>query len=273
VTLHWHIGQEPNIIGYRVLRSNDPSHEFIQLTNLIHQDTVFVDTISLKTLTRHVYYRIAAVNRRYQHSALSPILSLKRPDIIPPAEAVFTDIFVTDTSVYLKWATSPSDDVAKQKLLRRIQGVKEWSVLDSLNPRVSSYVDKRVQKTVIYEYSIIDVDSSGLSSKPAAPVMARPYDTGKRKPVDSFTAEYNKQNNSVVLKWKYTPSQDKEKYWYLLYKTGSDGVFNELKALKPQESSYIDTQIRQGSFQYGIVVMTSNGGESKMVTAAVIIMR
>ena len=271
VTLHWNLGPEPNIIGYRVLYANDPSHEFVQLTGQIYRDTVFVDTISLETLTRHIYYRIAAVNRRYQHSELSPILALKRPDIIPPAEPVFTDIFVTDTSVYLKWATSPSLDVAVQKLLRRIQGVKEWSVLDSLSPKVSSYTDKKVEKRTPYEYSIIDIDSSGLSSKLAMPVMGRPYDTGKRKPVDNFTAEYNQQNNAVILKWSYTPSQKDEKYWYLIYKAGSDGVFQELKAFKPQESSYTDNQIRQGTLLYGIVVMTSNGGESKMITTGLTI--
>jgi uncharacterized protein len=273
VTLSWNLGREPNIIGYRVLRANDPTHEFIQLTGQIHHDTVFVDTISINTLTRHVYYRIAAVNRRHQHSELSPILSLNRPDIIPPAEAVFDDIFVTDTSVYLHWANSPSEDIAKQILVRKIQGDKKWGIIDSLKPKVSSYIDKKVRKTIIYEYSIITLDSSGLSSKPAMSVQARPYDTGKRKPVEHFTAEYIKLNNTVALKWQYTPLQTSEKYWYLIYKAGSDGVFKELKAVKSQESSHIDTQITDGSFQYGIVVMTSNGGESKMTTAALSVVR
>lgn len=272
VNLSWNLGYESNIIGYRVLRANDPTHEFSQLTGQIHPDTVYTDSISINTLTRYVYYRIAAVNRRHQHSELSPVLSLRRPDIIPPAEAVFSDLFVTDTSVWLQWHPSPSEDLAKQLLLRRKQEEEKWGVIDSFAPALSSYTDKNVQKNIVYEYTIISVDSSGLSSKPAFGVIARPYDTGKRKPVENFTAEYVQNDNAVTLKWKYTPEID-EKWWYVIYKATGDDNYKEHKAVDSAASSFTDTQVTKATYLYGIVVMTSFGGESKMVTTTITIDR
>ncbi|HDP76232.1 MAG TPA: hypothetical protein ENN49_10305 [Bacteroidales bacterium] len=57
-----------NIIGYRVYRANDPSREFIAVSGHIHPDTMFFDSISLNTLSQNIYYRVSAVNSRYQYS-------------------------------------------------------------------------------------------------------------------------------------------------------------------------------------------------------------
>lgn len=270
VTLSWNLGHEQNIAGYRVLRANDPSHEYIQITGQIHPDTVFVDTININTLTRRVFYRIAAVNNRYQHSELSPVLLLTRPDIIPPGEAVFSDVFVTDTSVQLQWYPSPSEDLARQMLLRKIKEEKEWVVIDSLAPAVSFYIDKDIETGIMYEYTIIGIDSSNLSSEPAFPVMARPYDSGKRNPVENFTAEYKQSNKTVTLTWDYTPLE-KERTWYVIYKAIGEGSFKEHKAADGAIFTFVDNNVKSGTIKYGIVVMTSHGGESEMVKTLIII--
>lgn len=270
VTLKWNLGKEKNLIGYRVLRANSPDHELAQLTGQIHKDTVFVDTINIKTLTRYVYYRVAAVNSRYQHSGPSPVLTLRRPDVIPPVEAVFADVFVTDSSVQLKWHPSSSEDLAKQVLLRKTSDAKNWTVIDSLPPITSSYTDKKVEQNQIYTYSIISVDSSGLKSKPAAEVVARPYDTGKRMPVSQFTAEYAEREKAIILKWNYNP-RNTEKTWYVIYRAEGDGQLKEYKSVEGNTFTFTDKNIPAYSYKYGIVVMTSFGGESEMKTASVVI--
>lgn len=265
VTLKWNLNPEWNLLGYRILRSNDPSHEFQQLTGTVHLDTVFTDTVNTNTLTRYVYYRIAAVNTRYQHSELSPILALKRPDKIPPVEAVFSKIFVTDSSVYVEWIPSTSEDVAYQKLLKRRQGESQWKLIDSLPPSISDYTDKNVEKTIAYEYTIFAVDSSGLQSPIAFPVIGRPYDTGVRPSVEKFNAKYDPENNSVILEWLYNQNM-KEKYWFVIYRSSNSTDFNELKAVGSSTRNYIDNQISKGKkYYYAIAVMTSMGGESAKI--------
>lgn len=269
VTLKWNLGPEWNLLGYRVLRANDPTHEFQQLTGQVHTDTTYIDTININTLTRYVYYRIVAVNTRYQHSGMSPVLALKRPDKIPPVEAVFENVSVTDSSVYFEWIPSTSEDLHYQKLFKRVQGEGRWRMIDSLSPKVSSYLDKNVEKTLIYEYTIISVDSSGLESPMSYPVVGRPYDTGKRYPVNNFSAKYDEKNKSVVLEWNYAPKL-KEKYWFVIYRGLNENQLNELKAVESDSKVYRDKEISAGNiYYYGIAVMTSNGGQSEKVLTSV----
>lgn len=270
VTLRWNRSPESNIKGYRVLMANDPKHNFTQITGQIHTDTVFENTVSLNTLTRNVYFRIAAVDNRYQHSEMSPILELERPDIIAPSEAVFNDVFVTDSSVQLKWYASTSNDLAMQVVLKRLKDEENWINLDTLESSVSSYTDIDIETATIYEYSILSIDQSGLSSKLAFPVMARPYDSGKRIPVQNLNAEYEQSNKTVTLTWSYSPLE-KERSWFVIYKALNNGDFKEHKSVDAVSLSFIDNNVKPGNVSYGIVVMTSHGGESEMVTSSILI--
>ncbi|HTO92985.1 MAG TPA: fibronectin type III domain-containing protein, partial [Bacteroidota bacterium] len=103
VHLAWNRNRERDVIGYRVLRANDLRHEFTQLTGSAWRDTAFVDTVETRTLTRFVYYRIAAVNARFNHSRATVPLALRRPDAVPPEPPVFTDVRTGDSSVVLRW--------------------------------------------------------------------------------------------------------------------------------------------------------------------------
>ena len=271
VKLKWNMGPEWNILGYRVLRSNDPDHEFQQLTGNVYQDTVFVDTVSIKTLTKYVYYRIAAVNTRYQHSELSPILKIKRPDKNPPVEAVFKNVFVTDSSISLEWVPSTSKDLLYQKLFRRKKGETKWSLIDSLSKTVNYYVDKKVEKLNTYEYTILSFDDSGLQSSYAMPVMGKPYDKGDRQKVEKFFAKYDEKNNSVILEWSYNQKL-KEKYWFVIYRGLSNNQLNELKAVESNIRSFTDKDVINGNtYFYSIVVMTTMGGKSENVTTSIFI--
>lgn len=265
VTLKWNLGPEWNLLGYRVLRANDPTHEFQQLTGEVFPDTVFVDSVGVNTLTRNVYYRIAAVNTRYQHSELSPILTLKRPDKIPPAESVFKNVFVTDTSVVLEWIPSTSEDVAFQKLCKRRQGENNWKLVDSLSASKDSYTDYNVEKTIAYEYTIISVDSSGLLSPFAFPVIGRPYDTGRRASVSKFIANYDDKTSSVVLTWEYI-NPPKENYWFVIYRGINNNELLELKSVDSTNRTYSDKEIlKNRKYFYAISVMTTMGGVSEKI--------
>lgn len=269
VTLKWNVGPEWNLLGYRILRANDPQHEFQQLTGEIYQDTIFIDTVNINTLTNYVYYRIAAVNTRYQHSELSPVIAIKRPDKIPPVEAVFKNVFVTDTSVFIEWVPSTSADVAYQKLFKRIQGERNWKMIDSLSAKVSTYTDKNVERTITYEYTIASVDSSGLQSPLAFPVIGRPYDTGRREAVTKLNAKYDDKTSSVILNWDYL-NPPKEKYWFVIYRGTDSNKLFELKSVESLNRTYSDREIAKGKkYFYAVSVMTTMGGVSDKVVAEV----
>ncbi|MEM6966701.1 MAG: fibronectin type III domain-containing protein, partial [Bacteroidota bacterium] len=103
VTLKWRRGAEVDLKGYYVYFSNAKKDVFTNLTNKPIAANEFRDTITLNTLTKKVYYRVAAIDRRGNYSKFSQFLELKRPDIIPPAAPVFKNYQVLDDGISLAW--------------------------------------------------------------------------------------------------------------------------------------------------------------------------
>lgn len=264
VRLHWNLGPETNIIGYRVLWANDPTHEFTQRTNVPVKDTFFVDTISLKSLTKNVYYRIAAINQRYSHSELSPMLTVKRPDIIPPEASVFKNVESTDSSVILTWAASTSNDVMKQVLYRKREDGNTWSVIQEFGPLTTAYTDRNVEQSVAYIYEMDVVDSSGLHSGRPLGVRGRPYDTKVRSGINGLTLNYDSTTKQMHLHWQYA-KPPKEDYWFVIYRSVGDHPVSQYKAAKSFELTFSDNSLpMKGLYKYAVKVRTSTGGESTL---------
>jgi uncharacterized protein len=263
VTLKWSLGPEPDIVGYRVLWANDPSHEFTQRTNHPIQDTFFVDTISLKTLTPYVYYRVAALDERYNHSEMSEMLMVRRPDIIAPDASVFSDVFVTDSTVDLRWNISTSKDLKEQRLYRREAESGVYKLYKTFSPRVDSFVDRDVKQTIIYDYQLETVDSAGHVSERAMAVRGRPYDPGTRADVQGLRASIDNTGN-IRVSWSY-PKPPLEKYWYVLYRSVGDHEVSPYKAVEPGKTEFVDNSLpAKGLYKYAVRVKTSKGGESMM---------
>ncbi len=264
VHLRWHRGPENNLLGYRILRANAPDHEFEQLTGMVWKDTTFTDTVTLATLTEHVYYRIAAVNKRYNPSPMSPVLALRRPDIVAPVAPVFTEVVVTDTSAILHWVPSSSGDVRAHELYRRLRHATAWSLLAVLRPREASYVDNAVTQNTTYEYTIEAVDSSGLHSPAATPVQARPYDPGIRPLVHDLKGQYQETERRVLIQWNYAPLKQ-EKFFFLVFRSVGGGPLAPYRSFPSSQLSFTDDQLLGvGRYVYAVKVMTENGAESPL---------
>ncbi len=264
VHLRWRLGPEPNIIGYRIVWSNDPSHEFSMLTNEAIPDTMFVDSISLNTLTRSIYYKVIAVNARKIFSKPSAMLSLRRPDIVPPESPIFTDVRVTDSTVSLVWNPSRSPDVRNHLLSRRGPDEGHWTLLASLGRNVDAYVDHKVVQRTTYEYQIEAVDSTGLHSRPSPVVTARPYDTGVRPEVVNLKAEKDPKTKQITLTWQYHSARN-EKFWFVIYRGVGSGALLELGSVDSAQRLYRDDRASAaGSYRYAVKVKGEGGLESPL---------
>ncbi|MBI5646517.1 MAG: hypothetical protein HY962_06260 [Ignavibacteriae bacterium] len=271
VTLTLRVNPERDVMGYRILRANAPEHEFSSILERFGdglssaaRDTVVYDTVEVRTLTKNVYYRATALDMNFNESDVSDMLVVPRPDLVPPVAPVITDVDVTDSLVFLRYTPGGSDDVAAHVVFRRTAGEAEWTTLRRLGPADTELVDRDVQATVTYEYTLQAVDSAGNRSELSMSVRARPYDSGVLPTPRDLQAVYNKETRRISVRW--TSPVRREGLSFLVYRSfNGEGLKKYAAVAAEEKAEYIDTALRgKGTYEYAIRVVHSSGAESPL---------
>lgn len=262
VTLHWTPNPEANILGYRVYWANDIDHRFIMISTEMITDTSFVDTVSINTLSPQVFYRIAAVNTKYGHSEFSEVLTLERPDIIPPSSGVFQSYLLRDNGVELNWVPSSSVDLAEQHLLRRAPG-QAWQLLRSLAPDVRTYFDA-LPDGGTFEYALRGVDNAGLQSEPSFPIGVQVDPSRTIPPVEDLQWRIDEERGSIALMWQYSQTED---HRFVIYRAVNDRGLITYESVT-ETANFEDFSLSEkGSYTYAVrAVHISSGKESELRT-------
>ncbi|MFM9943716.1 MAG: fibronectin type III domain-containing protein [Bacteroidia bacterium] len=260
--LSWNLGKENDIKGYRVYRANQADHEFINITPYPITDTVFYDTISLTTLTKKIYYKISAVDYHFNHSEQSEALELKRPDIIKPANPVFQDILVSDSSVMLQWFNSPSDDVKQTWLLRKTND-KKVEVISKFNGvETNNFTDKKIVPGNTYYYFLLAIDENNLLSDTSHPVDAMIYKNKLKPAVTNFSATKSASGKSINLTWNSQMGKDR---YFVIYRKKDNESLVSYKHTDGNTLKFEDTElVGKGNYSYAIVTFFLDGSQSAM---------
>ncbi|MBX2972324.1 MAG: hypothetical protein KF797_04420 [Flavobacteriales bacterium] len=263
VTVHWPLGKEPDILGYRVFFANAADHNFNNLSPEPIQDTVFRDTIPLRTLTKHIYYRLVAVDRNFNHSAMSATLKLGKPDVVAPVAPVFQRYAVNDSSVVLHFVPSSSKDVRRHTLLRKSstdttwREVTAWSVTDM--PRV--WADRTVMAPAAYTYTMLAIDSAGNASPRAVPLEVRLPARAQRPGVTTVKAVAI--DGHVQVSWTAPPRPVKH---YVIYRSREEGAMAAVGFTKDGGNTFSDVRIpAKGRYRYAVKAVYADGGASRIV--------
>ncbi len=252
VRLRWRSNMEPDLFGYRVLRANAPDHEFTQLTNRPIHDTFFVDTINLRTLTRYVYYRVSALDVNYNHSPMSAMLRLRRPDRTAPVPAVFRAVVPSDSGVWLRWSAGTSEDAAFQRIQRRISDSTSWKNLATLPPGAGRFTDKAVEAGITYDYRVLTFDSAGLFSSSDV-VTARPY-PAPLKPPAFVRLQYDSTSSTISLQWHY-PYPMPSKGYFIVYRATKDRALTPYRTLPLSANAFHDRLLpTEGLYRYAVKI-------------------
>lgn len=270
VRLHWKIGKEKDIFGYRVYFANAADHEFSNITPKPTLDTTFTDTITLNTLSKKIYYKIAAVDRNYNHSIVSEILVLIKPDKIPPVEPLFKDFIVSDTAVVFGMIASSSKDVKQHQLFRRKAGEDKWNEIKLFKGKElpASYSDRTVEGSTYYQYALLATDSSGNKS-PYSPTMdVRVLPKVSKQDIKGLNVRFDKEKKDVVLSWSKPSSTVK---FYVLYRGKSGNRPAVLTSPSGELNQYRDNMlVGKGAYTYLIKAVYADGGESPILNMGTI---
>jgi len=265
VKISWAKPIEDDVKGYIVQFANALDHPFVGRSKGVVEDTVFTDSITLHTLTEKIYYRIAAVDLNENVSDFSNILALKKPDIIKPVPPNFYDYRATDSTIFLAWHPSQSEDAVKQRLYRKLaNGTDTWKVIAEMDNTKNTFTDK--PPTVdLYAYSIEAEDDDGLRSLQNDPIFLKIVDDKKLKMTPQLAAVFDEKTKTVHLSWQFAASQ---KINYLLYRAVDDLPLQHIKTIAGETRSFDDAKVVVGTkYRYAIKAIENNERESKISEA------
>jgi fibronectin type 3 domain-containing protein len=219
VRIRWNRNMEKDLDGYRVYRSNRPGFEFQLVSPAVVKDTLFRDSVQLKTLTKQVFYRLKAVDLRQNHSEFSEILELRRPDIIPPVAPRIKSIEQQKGKLLISWINSSSEDVVKHHIYRKEKSDSVFILLASIDKKTgtqSTYTDNSVEAGETYIYQMKAEDDSKLLSPPSRPVLQK----APGEIAEKIQLKKREKEDSIQLSW--TVKSKKKVARILIYKATGD---------------------------------------------------
>lgn len=272
VSLRWERGQEQDLLGYRVYRSNFETHEFTQVTTSPTREPAFYDTINLKTSTKNIYYKIVAIDLHFNPSAFSETIALARPDILPPVPPSFRNIeYKHSEGIIVRWVPSGSEDIKQYLLYRRAAFDNAWHVVAAIPGADSSlqFIDKQVVNKNTYEYVMISVDEAGLVSKPSNAIRITVNDRSNKPAIEKFSVRKDTDNKQILLTWLYEAPDVKG---FLIYRSGEGEPMRLFETVAADILQYSDKQLTVNSqYQYTIKAVFKDGAHSPFSKAVKIL--
>jgi fibronectin type 3 domain-containing protein len=261
VTLNWTANSEPDLTGYKVFKANSLNEEFVQVTKEIIRSNQFTDSINLNTLTKNVFFKVIALDNRFNASEYSTALELQRPDIVAPASTQFSRVEPNNGSIYLEWLQGVDDDIQSYQLFRTQGQDTTFTLVATIEATDSnlSYSDKAITPGTTYRYKLVVNDQAGLQSTSTF-VNVTAIDYGIRPAITDIRTTVNRESREIRLQWTYKG-------------TGISG-FRIFKAVKGSPlrlykfvptNQFIDKSlIINNKYIYSIIAVFENGAESEM---------
>lgn len=262
VRLSWKLNEEKDLDGYLIYFSNSPKTEFSGIMNKPYFDTLFYDTLSLGLLNKHVYYKIVAVDRRFNKSAVSDIIRVTRPDTLAPVAPSITKYLISDTAIQLQWIRSSSIDVVEQHI-ERTHSKSGKKVILAINLRDTFYSDTKIIQNDEYTYSLRAFDESKNISPSSNVISVRTYKNIFKPEVKVFAAIYSSEDKAVKLQWNYPA---KNILRIQLYKGDSINTVTAMPAkVNPNSYFYLDPKVKDDrKYFYAIKLYFRDGTQTRL---------
>ena len=266
VTLTWNKNTELDLKGYDILRAYRKNQEFTKLNkaNLIKEN--YIDSIDMSSFDKAVYYRLIALDNRYNASVPSDTLMLLKPDRIPPTSPVFNTYKIKEGAVALSWINSSVEDW-KSTIVYRSEtndsiSQQSWKkIYETTLDSITSFKDTEITPGKKYRYTLITVDQGGLESEPAPPIILDMPGKLLKPAVKGLYATVDRENKFIQLTWRLKPQNIVE---IQVYRKTELAPFTLYKRLDPSNKGWIDQYLTLNTtYTYAIKAIYNDGTVSK----------
>ncbi|SHI76460.1 fibronectin type III domain-containing protein [Aquimarina spongiae] len=258
VAISWEFGEEKDLKGYRVYRTDDPQQEFRQLTKTPVPGNYYSDTLALASLKENVYYKIAAFDYNYNPSEHSELLVLKRPDFVKPIAPKIVKVSKENGAIQIRWKESPSKDVVTYRLYRKTYGQKDEEVIAEISSNTSSYTDDNTTSNTTYLYKLKAIDQNKNESIFGNVVSYN--NTSQTLETPLLGGRFNKKTKCFDLNWS---SSGNSAIKTLIFRNDGNG-FTLYQTINTGNTNFSDTSFfeTKKGYQYRIQWADSFGNES-----------
>ncbi|MFT3738440.1 MAG: hypothetical protein QM786_06755 [Breznakibacter sp.] len=258
VTVTWTRNHEDDLEGYRVYKSNHPDYEFTLASPAVLRDTVFRDSVLLRTLTKQIYYKVTAVDVRQNQSDMSDMLALARPDVVPPLPPRINGITDAKGKPAIEWGYSPSDDVGAYLFYRKEKNDTLFAPIGKVPFSVQGdtrYVDLTALAGKAYIYQMRAEDYALLYSQPSNSVFFQM----QGKVAEAIKLKRKTLIDRVELTWQIT--SDKPVTSVLIYRATENEPLRLYDHGTP--NGYTDTKLSPGkTYRYAVKAVYGDGSSS-----------
>jgi len=261
VSLAWNFGDEEDLKGYRVFRSDTKQQTFQQLTTSPVPGNYYSDTLSLKTLKKKVLYKVRAYDYNYNPSEFSEILVLERPDFIAPVPPTLTSITKQKDSIQLQWDSSAEKDVAKYHIYRKVSEETDFKKIATVSGTEHSYQEPVLKAYTSAAYRVSVMDGSGNESSPSK-IMRWIYENKNTSFIPTLSGNFNAKTKDLALLWNPPAEMDGT---MIIYRDSGKGL-KQYASARSKEGKFIDKAFFQNStgYEYQIKLLFSDGMESAL---------
>lgn len=257
ILITWDKPADDDIQGYELFFTNSENTIFIKKPIPTIENEYYVDKTTLKTLTKEIFYKVVAMDYNFNRSDYSEAVVVFRPDIIPPAPALFLDYQVSEDGIKIDWLKSVSNDVVSVVLQRR-EANGEYIILNDFEQNSSTYLDRNVEEGILYEYNLITTDESNNSSTPEKTLVLEAHKSFFINSVTDVSVTKNEDN--VEIEWNYDSLED---YRFIIYKKDRIGDLITFKKVEGENSISIPFSENE-TYSFAIKAKSSDGRKSKM---------
>ena len=267
--MNWRPSTSVDIEGYEVYWANDLDHPFAQHPGFYSADTMFVDTLSMKTAEPYRYYYVKARDYAGNGSVPSDTLRVERLTIVPPSVCRIDTLWMTDKTVNMKWHPASEPDILCYNVFRRMDGEQDWQIVRVLTPdsiadgRLTIVDNPEPHMTKRYYYAVETINRSGLSSGMSFATSFL-FKGEVVLPIKiKLFGHFNEETKKAQLAWEMkglTEAVAKDAYLVIFRKRPEDEFFRHLKSVSVHDAHTVDNGLRPGEeAQYEMRLRTNEG--------------
>jgi len=257
--LAWTANVEPDLRGYRILRSFTKEGEKSPVAGALIKENHFTDTLSLQLSNPKVYYSLTAVDMRYNESPSCPEVIAEKPNKLTLTEPVITGYEIDNNKVTITWLTNPNMAGIKYSLVRTVHNKPQYNKTIFEGDSINTYTDRAVVSGE-YQYTVIAYGLDGNKSYSPKPLVLDIKVSEARDEVAGFNSYIDRNNGYIELSWKKNPLARA----YRIYKTEEGKKTTLWKEVDGATNRIVDEHLSLDTkYTYSITFISDEGQTSK----------